>query len=187
GEAFTRVASSGTAVEGTAPRSPLPGAGAGAGLGAVAGAAPTASPGAAMTATTLPTGTVCPSATATCRSTPSARATRSITALSVSTSASVSPVFTASPSRLCHLATRHRLEDGRLVERAQRPQVEHLGGRALVLGQLLGGLEGDRDRLRVTDERDIAPRPFHLGAPYRYDVLPLRHLALDVVQHLAFE
>src|SRR6267378_3314665 len=58
GEAFTRVASAGTAAEGTAPSSPLPGAGAGAGLGTIAGAAPTGSPGAAMTATTLPTATV---------------------------------------------------------------------------------------------------------------------------------
>src|SRR5438105_3596139 len=75
-------------------------------LGDVAAGTSGDSPGAAITATTFPTGTVCPSVTATCRSTPSARATSSITALSVSTSASVSPVFTASPSRLCHFTRR---------------------------------------------------------------------------------
>ncbi len=111
GEAFTRVAST-TGDEG---RGPGDGAGADTPFGDATRpsspvprppSATTVSPGAAMIATTLPTGTVCPSATATCRSTPSARATRSITALSVSTSARVSPALTASPSRLCHLATR---------------------------------------------------------------------------------
>src|SRR6266404_1321774 len=118
GEAFTRVASAGAtdgngataagaaaAAVATFPPSRFPLADEVAG-GAAAAVAPTFSPDATMTATTLPTATVWPSAAATWRSTPSARATRSITALSVSTSASVSPVFTGSPSRLCHFTTR---------------------------------------------------------------------------------
>src|ERR1051325_8244182 len=75
GEAFTRLASpagtvvvagvgAATATALPASRIPLPDAAA-ADRGAGAGAAPTVSPGAAITATTLPTGTVCPSATAT--------------------------------------------------------------------------------------------------------------------------
>ena len=105
GEAFTRVTSAGAGSTPPASRIPLLD-GTGAGGGAAATVAPTVSPGEAITATTLPTATVWPSAAATCRSTPSARATRSITALSVSISASVSPVFTGSPSRLCHFTTR---------------------------------------------------------------------------------
>src|SRR2546427_1629837 len=30
------------------------------------------------------------------------------------------------------------------------------------LGELLGGFEGDRDGLRVADERDVPPRPLHV-------------------------
>src|SRR5207244_763505 len=205
GEAFTRVRSAGAGSTPPASRIPLPD-GAGAGRGAAAGRALTVSPGEAMMATTLPTATVWPSAAATCRSTPSARATRSITALSVSTSASVSPVFTGSPSRLCHFTlrpdscrwpafleheraagVRDRADDRLLVERAQRSQVQHFRRRALALGQLLGGLECHRDRLRVADERDIAPRPLDVRAADRDEVLAFRHLTLEVVQHLALE
>src|SRR2546421_340475 len=194
GEAFTRVRSAGAGSTPPASRIPLPD-GAGAGRGAAAGGALTVSPGEAMMATTLPTATVWPSAAATCRSTPSARATRSITALSVSTSASVSPVFTGSPSRLWPAfldhdraaGVRDRADDRLLVERAQRSQVQHFRRRALALGQLLGGLECHRDRLRVADERDIAPRPLDVRAADRDEVLAFRHLTLEVVQHLALE
>src|SRR5437879_12682619 len=88
GDAFTRAASAGatagTVTEGTAPRSPLPETDAGAGRGAGAGVAPTASPGATMTAISLPPGTGGPSPHDTFHRIPPPPVRRSRLALAVS-------------------------------------------------------------------------------------------------------
>src|SRR6267143_1404186 len=79
-----------------------------------------------------------------------------------------------------------RFENRRLIDGTQRPQVEHFG-RHVVLRELLRRLQCDAQRLRMAHQRHVAALALDVGAPDRDDVLTVGHLALEVVQHFAFE
>ena len=73
-----------------------------------------------------------------------------------------------------------------IVQRADRAQVDDVE-RDAVLGQLVGGLHRDEHHLAERDDRAVLALALELGLAERDDVLVVRHFALGVVEHLAFE
>src|SRR5512135_3730974 len=80
----------------------------------------------------------------------------------------------------------HRPEQRGRVERPDRTEIQHFRAHALP-GELLGGLERHGHRLRVADDGDVGAGALHVGPPQRNQVLAVRDLALQVVEHLAFD
>ncbi len=79
-----------------------------------------------------------------------------------------------------------RAQQRRLIQRPDGAEVHYFGLDTLA-GQLFRGLEGDAHRLRVADDSDVAPGALHFGEAEWDDVLSLRHLAFQVVEHLALD
>jgi hypothetical protein len=56
------------------------------------------------------------------------------------------------------VGARHRVEQGRIIERTERPQVDDLD-LDTIAGELLGGLQGDPECAAVGDQRGVATWP----------------------------
>ena len=81
----------------------------------------------------------------------------------------------------------HRVDDGLGVERAQAPQVDHLGVDAL-LGQLLGGVQRLADHDREGRDGDVLAGALDLGLADRQDEIGiLRHVERLAVEDLVLE
>src|SRR5882762_5111908 len=79
-----------------------------------------------------------------------------------------------------------RLENRRLVQRAEGPQIEHFR-RNVLLGELIRRFLRHGECLGVADERHIAARTLDFRLADRDHVLPVGYVTLQVVEHLAFE
>src|SRR5437762_12354942 len=76
-----------------------------------------------------------------------------------------------------------RLQDGGLVHRGRRPQVDDLAV-DLLLRQLCGCLRGEMDHPAVGDDGDAVPFANHIGLAERDGIALLRHVALEAVEQL---
>src|SRR5882762_10515691 len=80
----------------------------------------------------------------------------------------------------------HRFQNGRFVQGPERPQVEHFR-RDVLLRELIRRFLGDGQGLGVTHERHVAALTLDFRLADRDDMLAVGHVALQVVEHFAFE